>query len=66
MKIIPRTKNQIELWLINKDDNWLMKFYALLNEAKENHCKNQVRVASWAKTNWDGLLFPLVRVDSKL
>ena len=42
----PADQEKIESWLAKKDDEWLMGFYALLNEAKESHDKSQPR---WEK-----------------
>ena len=61
----PVDKEKIELWLAKKDDNWMMRFYILLNEAKESHDKSQARLQNWQKTNWAGLSFQLVRVDAE-
>lgn len=61
----PADKEKIELWLAKKDDDWMMRFYVLLNEAKESHDKSQARLQNWLRTNWAGLSFQLVRVDAK-
>jgi hypothetical protein len=55
-------KEKIESWLTEKQDDWMMSFYELLVEAKEIHDKRQ---PSWQKIVWDGLSFPLVRVESE-
>jgi hypothetical protein len=54
-------QEKIQSWLAEKNDEWLMNFYELLNEAKERHDNNQPR---WQKQHWPGLSFPFVRVDS--
>lgn len=43
---------KIKLWFEQKDDNWMMRFYALLNDANN-------------KSEWKNLNFPLVRVNSE-
>jgi hypothetical protein len=57
----PDEKEKIQRWLEKKDAGWLMRFYGLLNDAKENHDKNQ---SNWSKKDWPGISFPLVRVNS--
>jgi len=58
-------QEKIQLWIAEKNDEWLMDFYGLLKEAKESHDRSQQRLPSSQKQDWSGLTFPLVRVNSE-
>jgi len=45
-------QTKIKSWFEQKDDSWMMRFYALLNDANN-------------KSEWKNLNFPLVRVNSE-
>lgn len=58
-------KEKIQLWLAEKNDEWMMDFYGLLKEAKESHDRSQQRLQSLQRQNWSGLAYSLVRVNSE-
>lgn len=57
--------NEIESWLLKKNDTWLLNFYELLSEAMKSYEKTQKNILpAWQRKIWSGKTFPLVRVIS--
>jgi len=56
--------DEIDSWLLKKNDSWLLSFYALLHEAMKAYESVQNKLFSSQRKAWPGKLFPLVRVVS--
>jgi len=56
--------DEIESWLLKKNDAWLLNLYELLHEAIKVYDTAQNKLSSWQRKAWPGKSFPLVRVVS--